>query len=218
LASEALIEVYRISGDVAYLRPVEACLTWLKERFPDGLSWYSLDPATGRPIAAWQREIKFLDEPGILEWFSSQPTLTAYTARVRTADAVRRLLENSERPKARGPDWGAALMALPDLGNSARQALSAQNETGVWVRPQYEEFIGSLGSGFRTLAPELLHLLRYIEAARTAAGELSAISRGDGEIRQMAFPAPDWYDVPWTDATEAAASFAPEKAQGADAW
>src|SRR5690606_33447903 len=106
----------------------------------------------------------------------SQPTLTSYTARVRTADAVRRLLENSDRPTARGSisSTAPALAALPHLGNSARQALSAQNEAGVWVRPQYEDFIGSLGSGFRTLAPELLHLLRYIEAARTVAGELSA--------------------------------------------
>ncbi len=203
LAAAALVEVYRLSGDEAYLQPVRDALAWLETRFPDGDAWYSLDPATGRPVAAWEREIRFLDEPGTLEWFSSQPTLTGYTARVRTADALRRLLENADRRGAWAPTWSkdAALAALPELGRSARRALADQNEAGVWVRSRYGEFIGSLGSGFRTLEPKLLDLLQYIEAARIAAGELQAIARGNGDILRSAYPGSGWYDVPWKEAT-----------------
>lgn len=198
-ATRALVELYRLSGDDRYLRPVRQCLAWLTERYPDGAGWYSLDPQTGRPIAAWERKVYFLDEPAGLEFIRTRPTLTGYYSSVRTADTIRELLAEAERRDHSGSrsTLDAATERLPRLREAAREALKTQNEAGVWVRSRYGEFIGSIGAGFSSLPVDLLHLLRYIETVRMEGGELPPVARGDGNIRRMAGLAVDWYDVPW---------------------
>lgn len=199
LACQALVEVYRLSGDERYLKPIRDCLAWLEQRFGEGENFFYLDPKTGRPIAAWRREIYFLDEPGALERLAKEPIGIWSISKVRTAAAVRRLLERAKPPASVAPEVTPeeAAARLPALRAEAERALQTQNEAGVWVTPIVANFMGSIGAGFSTLSPPLLSILRYIEAARMAMGEIPPVWRGDGQILRLACPKGDWYQVPW---------------------
>ena len=83
---------------------------------------------------------------------------------------------------------------------AAAEAMESQNEAGVWVVPKIADYMGSIGAVFYTESGQVRSILRYIEAARIAKGELAPIWRGDGNVRQMAYPEDGWYDVAWDEA------------------
>ena len=57
----------------------------------------------------------------------------------------------------------------------------------------------SVGAGFSAYSPRALLILRYIERARIALGEVEPVYRGDGNLNKAAYPDADWYEVGWEE-------------------
>jgi len=91
----------------------------------------------------------------------------------------------------------SALEALPGLRNGAQSALDSQNEAGVWVVDNVANFMGSIGAGFGATCPRVLLILRYLEQARIALGEIEPVYRGAGNLQRAAYPGDDWYELDW---------------------
>ncbi|MFC1718407.1 pectate lyase [Candidatus Poribacteria bacterium] len=204
LACKALVEMYRFSGDDRYLEPIRRAIRWLEQNSRDGQMSHFVDPATGRPIAAWERKVYFLDEPESLEFLETVPIGIWYTQKYDMLESTRKYLRTamSELPSLPEMTMEAAVKSLPGLRAGAERALGTQNEAGVWVTPKVANFMGSIGAGFGATVPRLPAMLRYIERARIAMGELAQVYRGDGDMIRAAYPAADWYDVHWTEHTQ----------------
>ena len=90
------------------------------------------------------------------------------------------------------------------------QQMATQNEAGVWVfydgqlsPPESGALrLGSIGGYMRAVCWEVRPILRYIELARMAAGEIPADRRGMADPRATAYPYSDWYEVDWDANTE----------------
>ncbi len=201
LACRALREVYRVSKDERYLEPIRDCLAWLKATYPDGKMPCFVEPGTGKRIAAWQREILYIDDPERLAWLKRQPTGVWYYQYVSVTPGIESILADAEAPTL-VPEvtQESAAARLAGLRAGAATAMESQNEAGVWVVPKVAGFMGSVGAGFSTNSPRVLYLVRYIEAARMAEGTLEAAWRGDGYLLRMAYPGEDWYEVRWEEA------------------
>jgi hypothetical protein len=199
LACGALREVHWLSGDERYLEPIRKAIAWLAENYPEGKIPYYTEPGTGRPIAAWGREIYHLDDPDDVAYLKTQPTGVWYLQEVELTRTIKNLLAAAERgaPSRSEVTQESALASLPALRAGARSALDSQNEAGVWVQPNVATYMGSLGAGFGAYSPRTLLILRYIEAARIALGELEPADRGGGDFRILAYPEDDWYEVNW---------------------
>ena len=57
--------------------------------------------------------------------------------------------------------------------------------------------MGSLGEGFGSSIPRASMMIAYVEAARIAMGGLEPRYPGSHNMRQLAYPYPDWYEVDW---------------------
>ena len=199
VACQALREVYRFSGDEAYVEAIRRTLAWLEENCPEGKLSCFTEPGTGRAIAGWGRKVYYLDDPDDVAYLRTQPMGSGYTKQINMVAPVRRMLEQAEA----GPPGPAvvtqesALASLAALRNSATSALETQHESGVWLTPKVADYMGSLGRGFGATCPRLTLILRYIEAARTATGELEPEVRGGGNFRTLAYPEDDWYELEW---------------------
>ncbi|MGC9319073.1 MAG: pectate lyase, partial [Armatimonadota bacterium] len=205
LAVDGLRTVYWLSGDERYLDAIRRTAEWMRENLPDGKMWNHVEPGTGRPVASWNREIYYLDDPEQLAFMQDQPTGVWYLQQTEVLSHVERVLEQAEAGTWRPPDMSveAALEALPGARESAQHALETQNEAGLWVSEKVASFMGSIGAGFAAYSPRVLSLLRYIERARIAMGELEPVYRGNGDLERSAYPEPDWYDVDWEQHTGA---------------
>jgi hypothetical protein len=204
LACQALREVCRFSGDERYLEPMRRTVTWLEANAPDDkLSSYT-EPGTGKAIAAWERKIYYLDDPDQVAYLNTQPIGVWYLQKVDMTGPIKRILEQAEAgaPATSEVTIEGALASLPGSRTGAQSALDTQNKAGVWVVPNVATFMGSVGAGFSACIPRVLLILRYIEAARIAKGELEPIHRGAGDLRAMAYPEPDWYELKWTENVE----------------
>ena len=203
LASRALVEVYRLSGDKRYLQPVEAYASYMKSRFDESKTYRYYDVKSGRPIAAWMNKVYFLDDKDELARYQRFPAGSQYTE-LRSPDiAPDRLLQDAEAPspKKLSPvltrDTAAKL--LPNLRKDAINALDTQDASGMWLEAKVANFQGSLGQGFRVLSSQATSMLRFVEAARISLGEIPPVYRGDGVLLRMAYPDGDWYDIDWDE-------------------
>ncbi|NLO07865.1 MAG: pectate lyase, partial [candidate division WS1 bacterium] len=61
LATQGLREIYRLSGDERYLQAIQRAVEWMEGNLPDGEMSTFIEPGTGRAIAAWEREVYYLD-------------------------------------------------------------------------------------------------------------------------------------------------------------
>jgi len=199
LAVQALREVYRFSADERYVEPIERTVAWMEENLPDGEMSCFVEPGTGRPIAAWDREIYYLDNPEHVAYLQTVPIGSGYTKRRQILSTVRRVRDQAlgDRPAPPIVTPESALAALSGLRAGAQSALDSQNEAGVWVVPNVASFMGSIGAGFGATCPRTLLILRYIEQARVALGEIAPTYRGGGNMQKAAYPGDDWYDLDW---------------------
>jgi len=200
-ACRALREVYRLSKDERYLEPIREFLKWAKIKYPGGEIPCYIEPGTGKRIASWERKIYYLDDPEQLNWLRRQPIGVWYLRVNPMTEPTEGLLAAAE-PASTAPQVTRqiALQRLPELRAAAEDAMESQNEAGVWVVPKIADFMGSIGAVFYTESGQVRSILRYIEAARIAKGEVAPVWRGDGDLRQMAYPEDGWYDVAWDEA------------------
>jgi hypothetical protein len=173
----------------------------MEKNLENGQMSYYIDPATARPIAAWEKRIYFLDEPESLDFLKTVPIGIWYLQEYDMLNSMRRFLKVAKSGLPSLPDMSAeaAQKSLPGLRLGAEKVLETQNEAGVWVNPKVASFMGSIGSGFSASLPELRSILLYIERARIAMGELAPVYRGDVGMIRTAYPATDWYDVDWAE-------------------
>ncbi|MFW5798018.1 MAG: pectate lyase, partial [Planctomycetota bacterium] len=200
-AAEALVEVYRVSGDKRYLEPIEQTLAWMKKTFPDGVNYQYYDPKTGRPIAAWQNKVYFLDDKEAMAFLKGEPIGSGYITPRNTTKKLQAMLAGAEAPKPE--EWTPTMTRevardrINKLAGKARFAIESQHESGFWVQDVVAKFPASLGQGFGMWSPRSVFMTRYIEACREALGEIDPAWRGEGQIFKVAWPKADWYDVDW---------------------
>lgn len=206
LASQALREIYRFSGDERYLEPMRRAVAWMEANLPDGEMSTFIEPGTGRAIAAWERQVYYLDDPASVAYLNTVPIGSGYAQTRQVLAPVKRILEQAEGgpPAPTTVSVEGALAALPGLRTGAQSALDAQNEAGVWIVPNVADFMGSVGQGFAATSPRVLLILRYVEQARIAMGEIAPVYRGNGDMMRAAYPGADWYDLGWAQNATAA--------------
>jgi len=201
LACQALRELYRFSGDQRYVDAIRRADEWIKASLPDGTMSNWIDPESGRPIAAWERKIYFLDEPASIAYLNTVPVGTSYATTRSIGPSVARMLEGATgakpQPTMLAPE--AAMAALPDKRGQAQSALDSANEVGVWTVPVVADFMGSMGEGFASSIPRASMMISYVETARIAMGELAPRYPGSNDMKTLAYPFPDWYDVNWAE-------------------
>ncbi len=199
LASQALREVYRFSGDERYIEPIRRAVEWMQANLPDGEMSTFIEPGTGRPIAAWDRQIYYLDNPEHVAYLRTVPIGSGYARTRQVLAPVQRILEQAQGSKPAPPTVTreSALESLPGLRSGAQSALDSQNDAGVWVVDNVADFMGSIGAGFTAYSPRVLLILRYLEQARIALGEIEPVYRGRGNLRSAAWPGDGWYDLDW---------------------
>lgn len=188
-ASEALIEIYRLSGEDRYLEPIRKTAEWLKERFPEGTMYAYYDLESGRPIAAWQHEIYYLDDPADLEKVLRFPLNPNIRFKQPVPD-LEGLLAQAEINRVDED------VPMEELRSRALWALNSQNEAGVWVQENIGGGPHTLGSGFNPYRARLIMMLNYLAATQKQAGTFSGRLGGDGDLFKMSVTE-DWYDVDW---------------------
>ncbi|MCD6359451.1 MAG: pectate lyase, partial [Armatimonadetes bacterium] len=201
LACQALRELYRFSGDERYVEAIRRTDEWMKANLTDGEMSCYIDPQSGRPIAAWERKIYFLDDPASVAYLKTVPIGSGYTKTRKIGPTISRFLEQAlgSKPKPTVLTAEAAMASLAGRRSGAEHALSTCNEAGVWTVPNVANFMGSLGEGFSSNIPRAAMMISYVEACRIAMGELAPRYPGSHDIRYLAYPFPDWYDVDWDE-------------------
>lgn len=200
-ASRALVEVYRLSGDDRYLKPVKAYTAYMNTYFPEGETYAYYDTESRRPIAAWMNKIYFLDNELQLALYHTFPAGNGYARMVSFNEAPDKLLLDAKLPvpQRRSPVVTRikAARQLPKLREETINALKTQHVSGMWIEANVANFQASLGQGFGLINEQATLLLRFVEAARIARGELPPAYRGEGKLLHMAYPKDDWYDIDW---------------------
>lgn len=199
-AITALREMYRFSGDERYLDAIRRSVEWMEENLPDGMMYSHVEPGTGRPVAAWERKVYYLDDPEHVAYLKTVPTGSGYLRQTEILNWTRGKIEQAQSAPT-PPDMSveAALASLPGYRSGAQSALDSQHPSGVWLVENVADFMGSVGRGFAAHSPRVLLMLRYVERARIAKGEIAAVYRGDGTLERAAYPGDDWYDVDWDE-------------------
>ena len=193
----ALVEIYRLSGDEKYLKPIAECLNWLKKDYPDGMYFFH-DHKSGRSISAWRYKIAYLDEQAGRDRIRKQPLSSGYYSKRNIIPAIENTLANAERPANRMPEVIIKEIKnrLPKLRKDTARALVEQNEAGFWT-PGSDVASYSMGPVIPTNSVCVMDILRYIEAVRMVIGKLSLKWRGEGKIGLDIYPKENWYDVGW---------------------
>ncbi len=189
IASQALVEVYRISGDERYLVPVREAAAWLEERFPEGKMYKYYDPETGRPVASWDWKVYYLDDPEQFKIADSFPQNPFVISQRPTPD-IQGLLDSLEESEAEDDGLTRSELGL------ARRALNTQNELGLWIKENVGGGRHTLGSGFTPSSVRAIHMLNFLEACYKEMHLAEPRLLHHGDLMRMAAPA-DWYDIPW---------------------
>jgi len=200
-ACEALSHLYRFSGDERYLQAIERTLAWVRQIAPDGEVHAYYDPATGRPIAAWDRQVYALDDPAQAEAVARTPIARSYLRTVQIADGIQAHLDDARSGADRGSRLipGREWLQRPNLTIQALYGLNSQDpSSGMWLSGEESDAKG-MGVLFSPYSARLILVLRYVQAARAALGEIDEGWRGEGILEWMARPEGDWYDVDWPE-------------------
>ena len=192
--------MYRFSGDERYVEGIRRADEWMQANLPDGAMSTFIDPESGRAIAAWDRKIYFLDDPASVAYLKTVPIGSSYATTRKVGPTISRMLAQAlgSKPNPTVLTAEAAMASLADKRDAAEHAIGSANEAGVWTVPNVANFMGSLGEGFSSNIPRASMMISYVEAARIAMGELAPRYPGSSNIRYLAYPYPDWYEVDWT--------------------
>ncbi|MFA5687915.1 MAG: glycoside hydrolase family 47 protein [Kiritimatiellales bacterium] len=191
VAAKALIEAYRLSGDDRYLEPIRKTSAWLKQTFPGGQMHYYYDIATGRPVAAWENQIYFLDDPEQLALAKSFPMSTIITD-LHVCPDLDGMLAKAD---SAGADNSSSI-TTGSLKTLAIDSLDKQNEEGVWLQENIGGGTYTLGLGFPGYRTRLTRYMLYIERIDPRIPQEYRLLGGDGDLLRMASPA-SWYAVDW---------------------
>lgn len=203
-ACEALVELYRFSGDERFKTALLNTEKWFKKISVNGKCYNNYDIASSRPIAARLNKVYFLDDPEQSKKFASfsrgvvrKPSFPV----PNFAKFKKELIYPVQEPKINKAALDKMLKITEKLG---KMATDTQNKDGLWVYPRYADKVYSVGAGFIPGQTRLFMMLRYIDVLRMQRGELSHRYRGgiyphgDGTMRTFAHPE-KWYDIPWNE-------------------
>lgn len=204
-ACEALSELHRFSGDDRYLQAIERALDWMRETAPDGEMHAYYDIETGRPIAAWDRRIYFLDDPEQAEAVARFPIARSYLRTRQLGDRVEALLHAAREGGPRDLEGVPASQWLerPGITRGAEYGLENQHPvSGMWHGGGGEDDIKEVGERFSPYQGKFVLVMRYVQAARAALGEIDDSWRGEGILEWMAWPhepgRAHWYEIDWS--------------------
>jgi len=201
LACRGLLLMYDITADAKYLAPVEKYAEWLKSvRARDKCTYAFYDHNTGRPIAAHKKKIHFIDDAGQLDEIRRLALHQAYFAKGDSKPD--RWVTHLDLRKESGPVQRRPPVTVDSLATysrttaeSVRKILAAQTPEGVWLYPPVAGNLRTSGPVFCVREYGVRTLLRYVEGARTALGELPCAYRGSGALLEGAYPKDDWLVV-----------------------
>jgi hypothetical protein len=160
-------------------------------------SYYDLE--TGRPIAAWDREIYFLDDPRQAEAVAQFPTARGYLRARELADSIEAVLEDAREGGARNKENLPPSQWLDNPGviRGAEYGLENQHPVSGMFHGGGENDIKEVGERFGPYQGKMTLILRYVQAGRAALGEIDESWRGQGILEWMAWPHEGWYEMEW---------------------
>ncbi len=201
LALQALRLMWWLTGDTKYLAPIEEFVDWLDAIKTDGGWWKYYDVKTGRGVVATNNRMFLVDDPAqVAEYRSLVPADAGMPAPSATVNLRqwRDFLEAAragEPPPAIAPPTRESCLAyVRENAEGIAARLQAQDASGAWVRPR-----GGSGSwGMQTYPRDTnaIAVLRFIERARMALGEIPLTGRGDMDALRSAYPHANWYETP----------------------
>ncbi|MBO7153134.1 MAG: pectate lyase [Lentisphaeria bacterium] len=201
-ACEALVTLYRMSGDQRFKTALLNAEKWFKKISVNGKCFNNYDIETGSPIAARMDKIYFLDDPQDAAKFASfsRGKLPAPDFRIPDFNKFKKEMVYPVVEKDISDSELDKMLKLTEkLG---KMATGTQNKDGLWVYPRYADKVYSVGAGFIPGQGRLFMMLRYIDVLKMRRGEIERRYRGgiyphgEGEMRTFAKPV-KWFDVPW---------------------
>ena len=203
-ACEALVELYRFSGDERFKNALLNTEKWFRKIAVNGKCYNNYDVDTGRPIAARMDKVYFLDDEKDAQKFASFNRGVRRKPGWNIPDFKRFKNQLIYPVKESVVDEAALDKMLAIAQGRGKMAMNTQNRDGLWVYPRYADKIYSVGAGFIPGQGRLFMLLRYIDVLRMKRGDIPRVYRGgiyphgDGDMRTFACPA-NWYDIPWNE-------------------
>lgn len=203
-ACEALVTLYRLSGDERFKTALLNTEKWFKKIAVNGKCFNNYDIETSRPIAARMNKVYFLDDPEQSKKFASFSRGVERKPGFRIPDfskLKKEMVYPVHEPKV---DKAALEKMLKHSEKLGKMAAATQNKDGLWVYPRYADKVYSVGAGFIPGQGRLFMLLRYIDAVRMQRGELQLRYRGgiyphgEGTMRTFAKPE-NWFNIPWNE-------------------
>lgn len=202
-ASAALATLYRLSGDERYRAAIGACRDRFADKAKSGRMYDYYEIETGRPVVAHRNKIYHLDDDEEAAAYAA--FFRGVPARDWSVPNIDGILKSAVYPIVEKPlDEAGAGQMLKLTTSRGALAADTQNEAGMWVFPKVADAIHSVGAAFVPGHARALMLLQYVEAARTARGELPLVYRGGsyphglGGLKNLALPS-GWHEVPWNE-------------------
>lgn len=193
-AMKLLFFMHHLTGDTRYIRSIDRCLGWVKTAMVryrvqgEGkeIFHFNYDHETGRPIAARQRTIYFLDDPADRGKLLGDPYINPkgfsddefpwWRFEYASGPFHEEYQERLERAKA-GEIGRAAPYTKEELKEQAiaryrdvEPWLSSQEEPGVW--PDMTGRTGGIGWTFGLVDNRVFRMLQLIEISKILSEEL----------------------------------------------
>ena len=203
-ACEALVTLYRLSGDGRFKNALLETEKWFKKIAINGKTFNNYDIVTGRPIAARMNKVYVLDDPADAEKFASFSRGVKRKPSFKVPDFKKLKREMIYPVKEPAMDDAALKMMRKHAEKLGTMAVNTQNKDGLWVYPRYADKVYSVGAGFIPGQGRLFMLLRFVDVMKTERGELPKVYRGgiyphgEGTMRTFAWPT-GWYNIPWNN-------------------
>jgi len=201
LAVQALRLMWWLTGDTRYLAPIRRFVDWLDAIETDGGWWKYYDVKTGRGVVATNNRMFYVDDPAQMAEYArlmpadaGAPTPLATVSLRRWRDLLQAARAGEPPPALAPPTNESCLAYVRENAEDVASRLEAQDPSGVWVHPRGGS--GSWGMHTYPRDANAIAVLRFIEQARMALGEIPLTSRGDMDPLRSAYPHADWYDTP----------------------
>jgi PelA/Pel-15E family pectate lyase len=204
-AAVAVRLMWQLTGDDRYRQSLLRFAAWLEKTATAEGWWEYYDPETGRPLVARDRRVYYADDEQQLAEYIRQmpagepppkPEKRANPARVHAwATAAPTLRADDREP----PLAKAVAAACSQQGDAIKELLDQQDRSGFWIHAANP--VGGYGPTIHARDENAVALLRFVEQARMAIGELPLEYRGNCEPMKAAFPSATWLDTPLRKST-----------------